>query len=79
MTSNLVRFVCRAKGHVDATPDAMVDAGSPVTIHVGVWAYCAAGARAGHAWEEVEPVSLAELKLIKPVRPREVAAEDSRT
>jgi len=79
MTSNLVRFVCRAKGHVEATPDEMVDAGSPVTIHDGAWAYCPAGARTEHDWEEVEPVSLAELKLIKPVRPREVAAEDSRT
>jgi len=79
MTSNLVRFVCRAKGHVDATPDATVDVGSPVTIHDGAWAYCPAGARSEHEWEEIEAVSLTELKLIKVVRPREVAAEDSRT
>jgi len=79
MNSNLVRFVCRAKGHLDATPDAMVDAGSPVTIHDGAWAYCPAGARTEHEWEEIEPVSLTELKLIKAVRPRDVAAGDSRT
>ena len=79
MTSNLVRFVCRAKGHLDATRDAMADAGSPVTIHDGAWAYCPAGARTEHEWEGIEPVSLPELKLIKVVRPPDVVAEDSRT
>jgi hypothetical protein len=79
MNTSLVRFVCRAKGHVDATPDPTAEVGSPVTIHSGAWAYCTAGAHSEHDWEEIEPVSLTELKLINVGRPREAAAEDSRT
>ena len=79
MNSNLVRYVCRAKVHVDASRNATVAAGSPVTIHEGTWAYCAAGARVEHEWEAIEPVTLTNLKLIEVVRPREVAPEDSRS
>jgi hypothetical protein len=52
--------------------------GSPVTIHDGAWAYCPAGARTEHEWEEIDPVSLADLKLIEVARRREAASEDSR-
>jgi hypothetical protein len=79
MNSNLVRFVCRAKMHVDASRNATVAVGSPVTIHESAWAYCPAGARSDHEWEAIEPVTLTDLKLIGVVRPREVAQEDSRT
>ena len=79
MNTSLVRFVCRAKEHVDATPDPTMDVGSPVTIHDGAWAYCPAGARTGHEWEAIEPVSLTELKLVTVGRPREAAPENSRT
>ena len=79
LTSNLVRFVCRAKVHVDASRNATVAVGSPVTIHDGAWAYCPAGARTEHEWDAIEPVTLTNLKLMEVVRPREVAPEDSRS
>ena len=79
MNSNLIRFICRAKVHVDASRNATVAVGSPVTIHDGAWAYCPAGARSEHEWEAIEPVSLAYLKLIEVGRPREAAPQDSRT
>ena len=79
MNSNLVRFVCRAKMHVDASRNATVAVGSPVTIHESAWAYCPAGARSEHHWEAIEPVTLTDLKLVEAVRPREVAPEDSRS
>jgi hypothetical protein len=79
MNSNLVRFICRAKVHVDASRNATVAVGSPVTIHEGAWAYCPAGARGEHVWEAIDPVTLADLKLIEVGRLREVATEDSRS
>jgi len=79
MNSDLVRFVCRAKVHVDASRNATVAVGSPVTIHERAWAYCPAGARSDHEWEAIEPVTLTDLKLVEVVRPREVAPEDSRS
>ena len=79
MNSNLVRFICRAKVHVDASRNATVAAGSPVTVHERAWAYCAAGARTDHVWEAIEPVTLTNLKLVEVGRPREVAPEDSRS
>ena len=79
LNSNLVRFICRAKVHVDASRNATVAVGSPVTVHEGAWAYCAAGARAEHAWEAIAPVTLSDLKLIEVGHRREVAPEDSRT
>lgn len=79
MDSSLVRYVCRARAHVEAGRNAAVAAGSPVTVHEGVWAYCAAGARAGHEWEPIEPVTLADLRLVQIARAREAAPEDSRS
>ena len=79
MNSDLVRFICRAKVHVDASRNANVAVGSPVTIHEGAWANCPAGARSEHVWEAIEPVTLADLKLIEIPRPREAAPEDSRS
>jgi hypothetical protein len=79
VNSNLVRFICRAKSHVDASRAATVAVGSPVTIHEGAWAYCPAGARSEHQWEAIEPVTLSDLKLIEVGRLREVASEDSRS
>jgi hypothetical protein len=73
MKSNLVGYVCRAKVHVGASRSAEIPAGSPVTVYEGDWAYCPAGARAEHQWEPVEPVTLADLKLIEVGRTREVA------
>ena len=72
MKSNLVGYVCRAKAHVDAR-NASVPAGSPVTVYEGEWAYCPAGARTEHQWEAIEPVSLAELRLVEVGRARELA------
>ena len=79
MNSDLVRFVCRAEAHVAASRPATLAAGNPVTIHEGAWAYCPAGSGTDHVWEAVEPVTLADLRLIRAVRPREVAHEDSRS
>jgi hypothetical protein len=79
MNSNLVRYVCRAKVHVDAGRSAAAPIGSPVTVHEGAWAYCAAGERTEHMWEEIEPVTLSNLRLIEVARAREAAPEDSRT
>jgi hypothetical protein len=79
VNSNLVRFVCRAKIHVEASRNATVAVGSPVTIHDGAWSYCPAGARTDHEWEAVEPVTLGDLKLIAVARRRETAPEDSRS
>jgi hypothetical protein len=79
MNSNLVRFICRAKVHVDASRNATVAAGSPVTIHEAAWAYCPAGAKTDHAWEEIEPVTLSDLRLTEIARPRESAPEDARS
>jgi hypothetical protein len=79
LNSNLVRFVCRAKVHVDASRTAAVALGSPVTIHQGAWSYCPAGARTDHEWEAIEPVTLSDLKLIAVARARETAPEDSRS
>jgi hypothetical protein len=77
LNSNLVRYVCRAKVHVDARRNETVVAGSPVTVYEGEWAYCAAGARTEHVWEAIEPVTLANLKLIAVVRPHQGVPEDS--
>jgi hypothetical protein len=79
VNSNLVRFVCRAKVHVDASRNATVAVGSPVTINQGAWAYCHAGARTEHDWEAIEPVTLSDLKLIGGVRQGKVAPEESRS
>jgi hypothetical protein len=79
MNTDLVRFVCRAPAHVDAGRSSAGAEGSPVTINETAWAYCPAGARTEHAWEPIEPVTLADLKLVEAVRPREAAAEDSRS
>jgi hypothetical protein len=79
VNSNLVRFICRAKSHVDASRNATVAVGSPVTIHEGAWAYCPAGARSEHEWEAIEPVTLSDLKLVEIGRLREIATEDSRS
>jgi hypothetical protein len=76
MNTNLVRYVCRAKVHVDGSRDATEAVGSPVTIHDGAWAYCPGGAGTEHLWEAIEPVTLADLRLVEVVRPREVAPED---
>ena len=79
MKSNLVGYVCRAKVHVDASRNPGVQAGSPVTVYEGEWAYCSAGGLSEHDWEAVEPRSLAALKLVQSGRLREVAPEDSRS
>ena len=79
MSTNLVRFVCRATAHVDASRSGTSPLGSPVTIHEGAWAYCAAGARDGHEWEAIEPVTLSDLKVIGFARAREAAPEDVRS
>jgi hypothetical protein len=79
MNSNLVRFVCRAMMHADASRKSTVALGSPVTIHDGAWAYCPIGARSEHEWEPIEPVTLTDLKLTGVGRPRETAPEDSRS
>ena len=79
MNTDLVRFVCRAKVHVDASRNPTEVVGSPVTIHEGAWAYCPAGTQAGHEWEAIEPVTLTGLKLVEVVRPREAAPEDARS
>jgi hypothetical protein len=79
MNSDRVRFVCRAKMHIEASRSAMVAVGSPVTIHAAAWAYCPAGARSDHEWEAVEPATLTDLKLIGVGRPRETAPEDLRS
>jgi hypothetical protein len=79
VNSNLVRFVCHAKSHVEASRNATIGGGSPVTIHQGAWSYCPAGAHTEHEWEAVEPVTLSDLKLIAVARRRETAPEDSRS
>jgi mannose-6-phosphate isomerase-like protein (cupin superfamily) len=78
MKSNLVGYVCRAKVHVDASRNATVAAGSPVTVYAGEWAYCPAGAPFEHEWQGIEPLTLANLKFSEVPRPRESAPEDSR-
>ena len=55
-----VAYICRA--HHDAGRRDAVRR-SPFTVYDGRWAYCAAGAVADHAWEEIEPVDIATLKL----------------
>ena len=57
MDSDLVRFVCRAKVHLDADGTATGAIVSPVTINDGTWAYCPAGAGSDHDWEAIDPVS----------------------
>jgi hypothetical protein len=79
LTTNLVRYACRAKAHVAASRSADDAAGSPVTIHEGAWAYCPGGAHTDHEWEPIEPVTLTDLKLVAVVRPREAAPEDARS
>jgi hypothetical protein len=79
LSTDLVRYACRAKAHLEASRHGGEAAGSPVTIHEGAWAYCPAGAHAEHEWEPIEPVTLADLKLVEVVRPRETAPEDSRS
>jgi len=79
MSGDLVRHICRAKAHLDMRRDPRLTEGSPVTIHDGGWAYCPAGARSEHQWEAIEPVSLADLRLLAAARPREAAVEDSRS
>jgi len=79
MNTDLVRYACRAKAHLEASPNAAVEPGSPVTIHEGAWAYCPAGVHAAHEWEPIEAVTLADLKLVEAVRPREAAPEDLRS
>lgn len=79
MNTDLVRHVCRAKAHLEVSRNGREAEGSPVTIHDGGWAYCPAGARSEHQWEAIEPVSVADLRLLAAGRPREVAVEDSRS
>ena len=79
MSTDLVRYVCRLRDHVDASHDMAAPTVSPVTIHDGVWAFCPAGAQSEHVWEAIEPVTLATLRLTEAARPREAAAEESRS
>jgi hypothetical protein len=79
MNSDLVRFVCRSSVHVDASRNPTEAVRSPVTIHDGAWAYCPDGAGTDHQWEAIEPVTLADLRLVEVMRPREAAPEDLRT
>lgn len=79
MNTDLVRYICRAQAHLAASRNASVAVGSPVTIHEGAWAYCPAGSRIEHEWQAIEPVSLADLKLVEVIRPREAAAEETPT
>jgi hypothetical protein len=79
MNTDLVRYVCRSQVHLAVSRSATLAAGSPVTIHDGVWAYCPAGSRTDHEWDAIEPVSLTDLKLVAVTRPRETAPEDSRS
>jgi hypothetical protein len=79
MNTDLVRFICRSSIHLEASRTPTEAVRSPVTIHDGAWAYCPGGAQTEHEWEAIEPVSLANLKLIEVGRPREAAPEDSRT
>ena len=76
MNSDLVRYVCREKAHLEASRGGTPTA-SPVTIHGGTWAYCPAGAGAptDHVWEEIEPVTLANLRLSDSALPREATAD----
>jgi hypothetical protein len=63
MNEGQICFVCRVK-HVDAralSKESCVE--SPITVHDGRWAYCAAGGHTDHLWEAIDPVSLLELKL----------------
>lgn len=49
---SLIRFVCTAEVH--AQPGV-----AAVTIHKGLWAFCAFDVlAAGHRWEETEGISL---------------------
>lgn len=40
---------------------------NPITVHVGRWAYCASGSAGGHAWEEITPAALEELRRNAPM------------
>jgi hypothetical protein len=79
MNTDLVRYLCRSQGHLAASRSTTLVAGSPVTIHDGVWAYCPGGSRTDHEWEAIEPVTLTDLKLVGVIRPRETAPEESRS
>jgi hypothetical protein len=79
MNTDLVRFVCRSSAHNEASRNQTEAVRSPVTIHEGAWAYCPGGAQTEHEWEAIEPVSLADLRLVEAVRPREAAPEDARS
>jgi hypothetical protein len=79
MNTDLVRFVCRSSVHSEASRNPTEAVRSPVTIHEGAWAYCPGGAGVEHEWEAIEPVTLADLRLVEVVRPREAAPEDSRS
>jgi hypothetical protein len=57
-----IAFVCRAK-HAPAAGKTKVASQNFITIHEARWAYCAAGAETGHAWDPIEPVPLSALKL----------------
>jgi hypothetical protein len=79
MNTDLVRFVCRSSVHTEASRNPTGAVRSPVTIHEGAWAYCPSGVDIAHEWEAIEPVTLADLRLVEEVRPREAAPEDSRS
>jgi DNA-binding response OmpR family regulator len=61
----LFQFVCRAAAHLVTGERPKTSAtSSPVTMHLGKWAYCTGGASVGHDWQAVDPVSLADLRRV---------------
>jgi DNA-binding response OmpR family regulator len=61
----LFQYVCRAAAHLGTTERPKASAtSSPMTMHQGKRAYCTWGASAGHDWQAVDPVSLADLRRV---------------
>jgi hypothetical protein len=61
----LFHFVCQAPAHsVTIEAQTAPSRASPIVVHHEKWAYCPAGASAGHDWRAVTPVSLADLRRV---------------
>ena len=57
METGTVSYICTATEHLPrAAPN-----GTGLTVHRGKWAFCPAGAPAGHVWSPVKDASLDEL------------------
>jgi hypothetical protein len=59
---SLIYFVCWIE-HPDLLIRGRAVQRNQLQIHEGKWAYCSSGGKAGHVWNPINPLDVAQVKL----------------